>query len=64
MEPSLPENHEDHSASKGYNSMNHNNLVHMSIALPQAVKNSGCESSSGQGMEEARNDSSMAVGQS
>ena len=27
-------------------------------------ENSGCESSSGQGMEEARNDSSLALGQS
>ena len=27
-------------------------------------ENSGCERSSGQGMEEARNDSSLAVGQS
>ena len=31
-------NHEDHIAGKGYNSMNHHNLVHKFILMPQARK--------------------------
>ena len=38
MEPSLPEDHEDHIAGKGYNSMNHYNLVNKFIPMPQAMK--------------------------
>ena len=64
VEPSLPTNHEDHIAGKGYYSMNHYNLVHEFIPMPQAMKNSGSEGSSGQGMEEARNNPSMATGES
>ena len=42
--------------------MSHYNLAHKFFAMGD--ENSGCERSSGQGMEEARNDSSLAVGQS
>ena len=38
LEPSLPKNHEDHIAGKGYNSMTHYNLAHMFILVPQAMK--------------------------
>ena len=31
-------NHEDHNADKGYNSINHHNLVHKFIPMPQAMK--------------------------
>ena len=34
-------------AGKGYNSMNHYNLVHKFVPMPQAMKNSGCKGSSG-----------------
>ena len=64
VESSLPKDHEDHIAGRGYNSVTHYKMVHKSIPTPQAMNNSGCESSSGQGMEEARNESSLAVGQS
>ena len=38
LESSLPEDHEDHIAGKGYNSMSHYNLVHKFIPMPQATK--------------------------
>ena len=38
MEPSLPKNHEDHSAGKGFTSMTHYNLVRKFISLPHAMK--------------------------
>ena len=48
MGESLPTHHEDHIAGK--NSPQHYNLVHKFIPMPQAMKNSGGKSSSGQGM--------------
>ena len=50
MGESLPNHHEDHIAEKGDNSLQHHNLVHKFIPMPQAMKNSSSESSSGQGM--------------
>ena len=38
LESSLPKDHEDHIAGKGYNSMTHYNMVHKFILLPQAMK--------------------------
>ena len=38
LESSLPKEHEDHIAGKGYNSMTHYNLVHKFISMPQAMK--------------------------
>ena len=38
MEESLPNNHEDHIAGKGDNSLQHYNLVHTFIPMPQAMK--------------------------
>ena len=38
VEPSLPKNHEDHIAGKGYASMSHYNLMHKLIPIPQAMK--------------------------
>ena len=61
LEATLPKDHEGNITGKGYNSMAHYNLVHKFVPMPQAME--GCDSS-GQGMEEARNDSSVAVGQS
>ena len=63
LDSSLPKDHEDHIAGKGYNRMTHYHLVHK-ISDASSDENSGCESSSGQGMEEARNDSGLAVGES
>ena len=39
-------------------------MAHCILAHKYATNDSGCESSSGQGMEEARNDTSLALGQS
>ena len=38
MEESLPNYHEDHIAGKGNNSLQHENLVHRFIPMPQAMK--------------------------
>ena len=38
MEESLPNDHEDHIAGKGDNSLRHCNLVHKFIPMPQAMK--------------------------
>ena len=38
MEETLPNHHEDHSAGKGNNSLQHYNLVHKFIPMPQAMK--------------------------
>ena len=38
MEESLPNHHEDHIAGKGDNSLQHYNLVHNFIPMPQAMK--------------------------
>ena len=62
LESSLPKNHEDHVAGKGYTSMTHFNLVHKFIPMQQAMNILDAKSTSGQGMEEARNDSRLAVG--
>ena len=50
MGESLPNHHEDHIAGKGSNSLQHYNLVHKFIPMPQAIKNSSSKGSSGQGM--------------
>ena len=50
MEESLPEYHEDHIAGKGENSLQHYNLVHKFIPMPQSYENACSESSGGQGM--------------
>ena len=38
MGSSIPHNHEDHIAGKGENSLQHYNLVHKFIPMPQAMK--------------------------
>ena len=38
MGNSIPPNHEDHIAGKGENSLQHYNLVHKFIPMPQAMK--------------------------
>ena len=62
--PLYEKNHEDHIAGKGNTSMTYDNVVHKFISVPQAMKNSGCKGTSGEGMEEARNNPSMATGES
>ena len=38
MEGTLHKNHENHTAGKGMNSLNHYNLVHKFILVPKAMK--------------------------
>ena len=38
LESTLPEDHEDHIAEKGFNSVSHYNLVHKFTPMPQARK--------------------------
>ena len=38
MEGTLRKDDEDHIAGKGINSLNHNNLVHKCIPIPQAIR--------------------------
>ena len=52
LEGTQPKDYEDHSAGRGFNSLSHYNLVHKFIPLPQAIKNTGSESRSGQRMGE------------
>ena len=40
MGESLPNHHEDHIAGKGDNSLEHDNLVHTFIPMPQALNKS------------------------
>ena len=47
LESSLPKDHEDHIAGKGYNSMARDNLVHIFYSSAASDENSGRESSSG-----------------
>ena len=37
LEPTLPKDHDDHRAEKGYNSISHCNLVHKFVPTPQAM---------------------------
>ena len=50
MGNSIPHDHEYHIAGKGENSLQHYNLVHKFIPMPQSYENSDSKSSSGQGM--------------
>ena len=43
LECTLPRNHEDHIAEKGFNSVNHCNWVHKLILVPQAMKIPGAK---------------------
>ena len=47
---SLPNHHEDHIAGKGDNSLQHDNLVHKFIPMPQGFDKSSSKGSGGQGM--------------
>ena len=61
VESSLRSKHEDRIAGKGFASMTHCSLVHKFMAFASSDENSRCKSCRGQGMEEARDDHSMAT---
>ena len=65
MESSPLTIHEDRIAGKGFTSMTYYNLFGSKIySFASSDENSGCKSCSGQGMEKARDNSSMAFGKS
>ena len=49
MGNSIPQNHEDHIAGKGENSLQHYNLVHKFIPMPQAMKIPAAKAAVGMG---------------
>ena len=63
VESSLRSKHEDRIAGKGFASMTHCSLVHKFMAYASSDENSRCKSRSGQGLEKARDDHSMATGE-
>ena len=54
LESTLPKDHENHIAEKGFNSTSHKHLVHKFIPMPQAMKIPDAESRSGQRMGDVR----------
>ena len=59
-ESSQTKDHEDHKRKQRHNSMTQHNWVHK-FSCASSGKNSGCKSGSGQGMEDAWDDSSLEV---
>ena len=55
MGESLPTHHEDHVAGKGDNSLQHCNLVHKLIPMPQAMKIPAAKAAVDKGWENCRN---------
>ena len=56
--------HEDHIATKGINSLNHYNLGHKFIPMPQAIKHTRCEGCSEERMGKLGKDTRMAADES
>ena len=54
MGESLPTHHEDHIAGKGDNSLQHCNLVHKFIPVPQAMKNPAAKAAVDKELEKLR----------
>ena len=57
MGNSIPQNHEDHIAGKGENSLQHYSLVHKFCSYASSFENSGSESSGGQEWEKLEKNS-------
>ena len=63
-ELSQPKHHEYHVAGKGYTSMNHCNLVHKFIPMPQVMKIQDAKAAVDKEWEKARDHPSVAGGES
>ena len=61
LEGAVHKHHQDHITAKGMNSLNHYNLVHKFIPMPQAMRNSGCKGSSGKRMGKTGENSGIAA---
>ena len=64
MEESLPNYHEDHIAGKGDNSLQHYNLVHKLILMPQAMKIPAAEATVDKRLGETWKDSGVGQNKS
>ena len=64
MGESLPSHHEDHIAGRESNSLQHYNLYHKFIPMPQSYENSCSKSSSGQGMGKIGENSGVGLDKS
>ena len=64
LESSLPKDHEDHIAGKGYNSMTHYNLVHKFVPVPQAMKIPDAKAAMDKEWKKLETISSLATGES
>ena len=64
MEESLPNYHEDHIAGKGDNSLQHYNLVHKFIPMPQAMKIPAAKAAVDKEWEKTGKDSGVAPDES
>ena len=62
LESTLPKDHEDHIAGKGYKSMSHYNLVHKFLPMPQSMKIPDAKAAVHKEWKN-RNDTSLAIGQ-
>ena len=59
MGESLPNHHEDHIAGRGNNSLQHYNLVHIFIPMPQAMKIPAAKAAVDKEMRETGKDSGV-----
>ena len=64
MEETLPKYNEDHIAGKGDSSLQPYNMVHKLLPMPQSIKNSRCDGSSGERIEKIGEKSGMAADES
>ena len=61
LEGTLPKDHKDHIAGKGINSLQHYNLVHKFVLMPEAMKYTRCESGNGKRMGKTRANTGMTA---
>ena len=64
MGESLPNHHEDHIAGKGENSLQHYNLVHKFIPMPQAMKIPAAKAAVDKGMGKIGENFGVELGES
>ena len=64
MRESSPHHHQDHNAGKGDNSLQHYNLVHKFIPMPQAIKIPAAKAAVDKEWEKWRKDSCVGPDES
>ena len=61
LEPTLPKDHDDHRAERGYSSIGHCNLVHKFVPTPQTMKIPDAQAAVDKGRS-SKSDSCLSVG--